>query len=926
MKSIITFCFVLIISNVLHGQEMTHWYFGNNAIGLHFNPEPAVLSDGYTPYGWAGCSVLNHPIDGHLILASDGKVVLDKNLDPVMNGTGLNGGNSTHSSGKICIRPGTCSQFYVFSINTATESSSIGDLFYSIVDTSLVGFGTLPNPLGEVVVGQKNILIASDVTESLEIVVEPATHNYWLITTKYEEPVIRVFHITESGIVLIDSYNYGIDMADQQAIRYSKANGKLAMGSFRENDPVVLVDFDAVTGEFSNPMEVPGTPVGTSSNPYSGIIDLEWSPSGTKLYISKYRGNTPSSGGQLHQYNLDTPAEDVELIHYVSSNNTHVAKGLRLGPDGKVYWMAVDPQTNTAHDFACISEPDAAGLNCNLQLNYLEAEINMTQTGLFPDFLKYPNSIAPAQIIPIALTVPCSNNAGGSVLLGQYLSDAEGDSLLIDTVFADVGEAYVEDGELFYSLPAGFEGICTIQVNYCDDYCFPLCSQLVFVLDIESSQTTANPLEDEVVNCAFDQVTLGYEAEGFSYLWSTGDTTAYITITAPGQYIYNATNADGCVIMDTVNVLLEMQPTDLITFSDTLACVGESLLISAYTSAENIVWSTDETTSSINVSQSGQYWVMTYDFEGCEAMDTVDVNFAPLPAAAITVNATTCSTKLLYSGSDGTLLWSNGVDSPSIALTESGEYWVMVVDEQGCSDSAFTYVQLLPPPEVVIVQSNTPCQTVLTASGAEGDIYWSTGANTNSIVITQSGPYSVEITLDDGCSFSASVEAVVQLLDTLVIHEDISLCRHLLYADENNATLEWSNGSTVDSLEVYSSGAYTLTQTYANDCVVTSTIYADVALPQLPLHILPNVFTPNADGLNDVFQTFPDALTCASEFEMTVFNRWGNELYHTKDKGFQWAATSGTGGFVADGVYFCTVKFVHQTLEHSFDWHVQVLR
>jgi len=71
------------------------------------------------------------------------------------NGSNLFGGNSTHGSGKICPVPGSCYEFYVFSINTATETQSIDNLYLSKVDMNLVGNGIVSVPFGDVVGNEK---------------------------------------------------------------------------------------------------------------------------------------------------------------------------------------------------------------------------------------------------------------------------------------------------------------------------------------------------------------------------------------------------------------------------------------------------------------------------------------------------------------------------------------------------------------------------------------------------------------------------------------------------------------------------------------------------------------------------------------------------------------------------------------------------
>jgi hypothetical protein len=386
----------------IFSQGNNHWHLGSNGLGIHFDGGsiPSITMDGHTPYGWSGCGILNNRTHGNLVFYSDGQKVIDRNHQIMPNGSGLFSGNSTHGTGKICSKPGAAGQYYVFSIQTATETSSIGSLYYSVVDTLLAGNGTNEAPLGDIPSGMKNIWIRDNVSESFEII-RGETDQIWLISPRFYESVIDVFFVNSEGITLSNSFGYVGAMQDVQAIKYSPASGKFALGSFGEDDPLLLFDFDITNGVISFFSEVEGS-FGTSSNQYSGIIDFEWSPDGSKLYISKYRGNMPASGGKLFQYDLSNPNQEAVLLHQISTNISYVSKGLRLGPDGIIYWLYVDGNTGTTQNIAGIMNPNEAGLNCNLNLSYLYSNTNLNYTNLFPN--------AAVEVEPESIPWQCTTN------------------------------------------------------------------------------------------------------------------------------------------------------------------------------------------------------------------------------------------------------------------------------------------------------------------------------------------------------------------------------------------------------------------------------------------------------------------------------------------------------------------------------------
>ena len=80
-----------------------------------------------------------------------------------------------------------------------------------------------------------------------------------------------------------------------------------------------------------------------------------------------------------------------------------------------------------------------------------------------------------------------------------------------------------------------------------------------------------------------------------------------------------------------------------------------------------------------------------------------------------------------------------------------------------------------------------------------------------------------------------------------------------------------------------------------------------VCIDNCPYYFLPNVFSPNNDGVNDVFKAYP--FRFVEDVEFRVFSRWGQLVYETNDPNINWNGTHfETGEVVADGTYFYTVK------------------
>jgi gliding motility-associated-like protein len=88
--------------------------------------------------------------------------------------------------------------------------------------------------------------------------------------------------------------------------------------------------------------------------------------------------------------------------------------------------------------------------------------------------------------------------------------------------------------------------------------------------------------------------------------------------------------------------------------------------------------------------------------------------------------------------------------------------------------------------------------------------------------------------------------------------------------------------------------------------VVSSYYYVDgVSLIELPCVVnLPNVFTPNDDGINDEFMV---QLCDSTQTELTIYNRWGNKVFETTDVNISWNGRTTSGELCSEGSYYYVV-------------------
>jgi hypothetical protein len=339
------FVIACMFSSTLFAQlENNFWFFGNSASGVYFDPNngslPTPNNVQYTPFGGEGCGVVTDPITGQLLFYSDGERVLNRNNQPMPNGTTLGGCASSAQAVAFAPVPGFCNRYYIFS-NTSGSGCGTTELRWSIVNMSL------ENGLGDIEIATKNTLVRSDATEGMIMVQRPGFKEYWLIGKMTNNTTFFVYQITAGGISLSGTYA-GL-AAFNFNLHYSEVAGKMAV--CYPSGPVVVYDFNSNTGVISNQVQV-----GSTSNAY----DSEFSPDGTKLYYSGW------SGLSILQYDFNT---NTNVTIYSSGLS---GGGLRTGPDGKIYHI----NNNAGTSLGVINNPNAAGAACG----YVPAGFNVGVT------------------------------------------------------------------------------------------------------------------------------------------------------------------------------------------------------------------------------------------------------------------------------------------------------------------------------------------------------------------------------------------------------------------------------------------------------------------------------------------------------------------------------------------------------------------
>jgi hypothetical protein len=347
---------------------------------------------------------------------------------------------------------------------------------------------------------------------------------------------------------------------------------------------------------------------------------------------------------------------------------------------------------------------------------------------------------------------------GQSDLTTAYTA-AAGTPCAADLTGQDLGGLTLQPGVYCFSSSAQLTGTLTLD--------FMGNASSSFLFKMGSTLTTASASSVVPINSAgnirpaniFWQVgssaTVG---TGTSFLGNILALTS-ITLNTGAQVSGRALARNGAVTLDTNAAAICAAPvTPTISGPSSFCAPGAITLTSS--SATGNLWSTGATTQSIAVSTAGTYSVKVTNAAGCSATSaSYAVTANPTPAT-LTISGPTSfcagSSITLTSSSATGNLWSTGVTTQSIVVSTPGSYTVRVTNASGCSttSAAFAVTANATPTTPTISGSSSFCAgstITLTSSSATGNL-WSTGATTQSIVVSTAGSYRVTVTNAAGCS------------------------------------------------------------------------------------------------------------------------------------------------------------------------------
>ena len=420
--------------------------------------------------------------------------------------------------------------------------------------------------------------------------------------------------------------------------------------------------------------------------------------------------------------------------------------------------------------------------------------------------------------------------------------------------------------------------------------------------------------------------------------WSNLATGTFQDNLGAGTYTIIVTDESNCT--KTISVVIEEAPVFTVNPEFTnISCHGANdgsitLNLIGGIAPVTLTWSDGSTAGTTrNNLGAGTYTATITDGTPCEIIRTFTiVEPAALILDANITHATDCddttsgAINLLVAGGTPpyTYIWSSGATTEDLFNITSGNYFVEVTDANGCSNSA-TYSITRPDPITLTVSNdiNFNCDThfvsQVNVAHAEGGIppfqySWTTGDVSGQfgqfMTTDQNGTVIVTATDSMGCTATQTFEVDTQQLgEAFFTAESYAYTTYQIYSimdpvsftnestgDYTEVSWDFGDGSFSDEIDpthtYVREGTYTVTLTvvYPYGCTDTYSIIIKVTKGYEVM--IPNAFTPNADGVNDTFSAVYKGF---KSIELNVYDTWGSLIYSEKGE-----VIRGWNGYIQD--------------------------
>ncbi len=426
-------------------------------------------------------------------------------------------------------------------------------------------------------------------------------------------------------------------------------------------------------------------------------------------------------------------------------------------------------------------------------------------------------------------------------------------------------------------------------------------------------------------------VTANGGAGSITYLWSDGQTTPTATILVAGQYNLTVTDASSCTVIQTYDVT-EPQLLATTTTTTNAICFGSptgsaTTNPTGGTQPYTYIWTNFAVTNSTFGLTMGVYSCTITDANSCSATtagvvnEPADITYTTSADAVkcqgdangvIHVDAQGGTSPYSYSATqDGSnFVFAQNGSIPGLAI---GNYIVIIADNYGCTKTDTVTVPNATPDVFIANTDSTSCYGtdyndgaahILSLSLQNGPYQYSIDGGVSQysgdFYALAAGDHTIHAVSFNGCESDTTVTVLEPLPiiaeinpDTVVLPLGESKPILVTYQNATNPGFSWTPAeglSCIDcanpTVNTFYRGDYVVTVSMVNGtatCFATATVHVTIE-PHKPVFV-PNSFSPNGDGNNDLFLVYGEDIKLV---DLRIFNRWGELVYKTNNQLAGW--------------------------------------
>ena len=450
-------------------------------------------------------------------------------------------------------------------------------------------------------------------------------------------------------------------------------------------------------------------------------------------------------------------------------------------------------------------------------------------------------------------------------------------------------------------------------------------------------------------------LTASSNITGTTYSWSGTlgvGSTKTVTPTSTTSYTVTGTSTAGCAGTATVSVTVNALPDISIDASESTICNGQTSVLTA-SGADFYSWSHNLGTGlskTVSPTSTTTYTVTGSYANGCSSTATIQITVNPIPVIIINAsNNSICfgdSSILTVIGDATQYSWSHNLgtsESVIIKPISITTYSVIGTNEYGCTNSANITITVLPNADATIKPVTPLCDNLstITLNATDSGGVWSGNGIINQVLGTFSpslagaGTHIITYMIMGQCGDTATTEVIVYESPTAIAYATDETC---IDANDGIAwvittggtapyTYLWSNNYILDTITNLAPGEYYVTVRDFHNCFDTDTVIIKEGTEDCYItHVyVPNIFSPNDKGNpeNEYLRVYGKGI---KTIDFTIFDRWGNEVFHSTDINIGWDGTyKGKPALVGDYTYILKVKYFNKP-DEILRGHVYLVR